>query len=472
MARDCIICGQRAHSGEHVFPAALGGRRTNKGIYCGKHNNGFSPLAAILAEQLRLINTLLSVRADRSNVPHSFAFDTPSGESYILSANAIALKPPSLKETVVGSSREVTMQFSTQAQADAWIAEQRAAGNDVRITATEKGKKYFSEPLQIQLKLGGREGLRAIGYVALTFFAHHFPTEARQLGMLRFKTFVQGAGEDQFVWWDSPDSFNGLPSTPFKFGHTVALGVSASRSEAYARISLFSALNFAVRLGAVDTPSDRTVIVHINPQAECAPNDISEVRENALVFEVNRPPSLTANLGEMIGSGLAQESIQLLFNRISAWNLDRTIRPVLDELNSIRDLDEDERNKRVKVIVDREGQRVLNLMRYVVDGLKQNFKANAMMAKLVPSLDALVAADETSSTGLSQPASDALGVAKARLAEEIGRHLSSNDLDLDTLSMLLGGGPGAALVGEAMVGLILQRLRDSHKTATEGEYVL
>jgi hypothetical protein len=32
MAKTCIICGKAAGSQEHVFPAVLGGRRTNKGI--------------------------------------------------------------------------------------------------------------------------------------------------------------------------------------------------------------------------------------------------------------------------------------------------------------------------------------------------------------------------------------------------------------------------------------------------------
>jgi hypothetical protein len=70
MAKDCVICGKPAGSKEHVFPAALGGRRTNKGIYCGTHNNGYSPLAAALSAQLKAINALLGVRGDHASVPH------------------------------------------------------------------------------------------------------------------------------------------------------------------------------------------------------------------------------------------------------------------------------------------------------------------------------------------------------------------------------------------------------------------
>ncbi len=62
MTRTWIICGDSAGSQEHIFPAALGGRRTSKGIYCGLHNEGFSPLAAFLSRQLELLNALLSVR--------------------------------------------------------------------------------------------------------------------------------------------------------------------------------------------------------------------------------------------------------------------------------------------------------------------------------------------------------------------------------------------------------------------------
>jgi hypothetical protein len=458
MARDCIICGKRAGSREHVFPAALGGRRTNKGIYCGKHNNDFSPLADILSQQLRAINALLAIRPDHSDAPRSFALDTPGGESYALSGDGIALaKPQTLEEADFGATREVTMRFSSEAQFEDWRAEQQAAGNDVRITSREEGTGYFSKPLHFQLKLGGPEGLRAIGYVALTFFAHHFPEQARQSGMFKFKEFVRHSNENEFVWWDTPDSMDGLPQNPFSFGHTVALGVSASRSEAYARVSLFSSLNFAVYLGTVDAPSDRTVITHIDPQAEHPPNDICEVRENALTFELNRPSSLTASLGEMIGNGRAQESLQLLFNKISAWHSERAMRSVFDELYSIRELDDDERNGRVQAIVNREGQRILNLMRRVVDGLRQRFEANPMTAQLVPSLDALVASDSNSLTGLSLTANEALGIAKERIAEEIRKHLSNNDLDLHRLSMLLAGESGAALVVEVVRGALLRR---------------
>lgn len=56
MAKTCIVCGQAAGSGEHVFPASLGGRRVNSGIYCPKHDNSYSGLVNEIAEQLDFLN--------------------------------------------------------------------------------------------------------------------------------------------------------------------------------------------------------------------------------------------------------------------------------------------------------------------------------------------------------------------------------------------------------------------------------
>lgn len=127
MAKTCIICGDPAGSREHIFPAALGGRRTNKGIYCGTHNEGFSPLAAVLSRQLELINALLSVRPDRSATPRSIVLTGPDGNSFRLSGNEIeahaSTPTPEIRE-----GEEQSLSFANDAEANAWIAAQRAKG--------------------------------------------------------------------------------------------------------------------------------------------------------------------------------------------------------------------------------------------------------------------------------------------------------------------------------------------------------
>lgn len=116
--------------------------------------------------------------------------------------------------------------------------------------------RYLTEPVHIRLSLGGAEGLRAIGYVALTFFAHHFAEVGRTKGLDSFKAYVQSKTTEELVWWEAEDTSGKGAVSPFRFGHTIEVAVSASARRAYARVSLFSALTFATELGEVDVACD------------------------------------------------------------------------------------------------------------------------------------------------------------------------------------------------------------------------
>lgn len=249
-SRTCIICGEAANSGEHIFPAALGGRRINRGIYCGRHNNGFSRLAAALAEQLEMVNALLGVRPDHSDQPRVINVQSQTGEPLIVSTGVVRRADPSHANS--------------------------------------------SERMQLQLTLGGPEGLPAVGYVALTFFAHYFRHEARQIGMEPLKAFIQGQGENDFVWWESDATTRSLPDNPFAFGHTVILMTSAATGEATALLSLFQCLTFGVHLGVVKDARDRTVTVFIDPHADHPPADIQETQRETLGFQMIKPEPMHA----------------------------------------------------------------------------------------------------------------------------------------------------------------------------------
>jgi hypothetical protein len=457
--KNCIICGNKAGSREHIFPASLGGRRVNRKIYCEKHNNGFSPLAKILSDQLVAINSLLSVRPDHSDVPCTFEVGTPDGDTYILSGGRIELAPPPpLKENKSGVPLELMTAFSSQKQAEQWLAEQRKRGYSVKLERGKVESKYFSEPLHIRITLGGHEFLRAIGYIVLTFFAHYFPDLARQTGASKLKDFVQSASEEELVWWEAPSSLNGISPSPYRFGHTVVIAVSAANKEAYARISLFSTFDFAVHIGAVESVSDQIVTIHINPQAEHPPGDIHETRGDVLPFIVNRPLSLTTELKQIIKDGRAQESAQVLLEKISHWHLECTAQQVLGELNEINEINYTKRIAKIKTIIDSHGQRVLNLMLYVINGMKQEFASDPKTTAIVSLLDTLFAPDIITSTGLNQFTAAFLEVAKVKLVEEIEKDFSNGELNLDRLSMLLGGGAGAALIGETILDIIFKQL--------------
>jgi hypothetical protein len=132
------------------------------------------------------------------------------------------------------------------------------------VPAATLSASHPNQRLHVQLNLGGPEGLRAIAYIALTFFAHHFRDHARDRGLDAFKAFLFGNGENNFVWWEAPPPAGLLPPNPFPFGHIVALITCTESHEATAFVSLFQSLHFGVHLGNVNGLTDKSVIVFID----------------------------------------------------------------------------------------------------------------------------------------------------------------------------------------------------------------
>lgn len=162
MPKNCIICPRRNGSHEHVFPAVSGGRRTNKGIYCGLHNQKLGPLAKILSDQLNAINALLGVRPDHSDGPTRLVTENRvDGHNYVVTGQKIELaKPRVLKDTEMpDGSHQLEAMFSSQQQLQDWLAEQRTAGNQVKVLGPRtSGYAVFTEPYALRLTLGGPEG--------------------------------------------------------------------------------------------------------------------------------------------------------------------------------------------------------------------------------------------------------------------------------------------------------------------------
>jgi hypothetical protein len=267
---------------------------------------------------------------------------------------------------------------------------------------------------------------------------HSFPEAARMKGLVPFKGHVQAKTQEQFVWWEDEETSGPAAANPFRFGHTIEVAVSKSTRHAYARVSVFSALTFAMELGEVDVVADDTVVTHIDPLADHPPNDIQVVRLGALALDVRKPDDLTSHLARIIESGAAQKRLGRLVGDIQSWNLERDMGRVFERLSSARRLEERERRGVVREVVEGQGQRVLNMMRYVAWGALSEIlgaQANPVMQRF----SVLVASDPASPSGLTSIAEEPVGRAKAALSDEIYRKLDG--LSLDQLSMLLAGGP-------------------------------
>lgn len=193
MAKTCIVCGQAAGSGEHVFPAALGGRRVNSGIYCPKHDNSYSGLVGVIAGQLDVFNAYLGVRPDHSSQPKTaFGEHTLTGETVAISAKEIRFANPRIvSRTPVGEGEALKLSFPDHASAKQFIKKMEASEHEWTALSKPSTRQYITGAVHHQRAFGGACGLGAIAYMTQTFFAQEFPALARSGALSDFIAYTQ-----------------------------------------------------------------------------------------------------------------------------------------------------------------------------------------------------------------------------------------------------------------------------------------
>jgi hypothetical protein len=336
------------------------------------------------------------------------------------------------------------MAFSDERQLQEFLERLRSEGKQYKIESREPPQQFFLSGANVKLLLGGPDGLRAIGYVAQTFLAHHFPEAARDPGLAAYKAYTLGKNDAKSVWWDfdlQPD----LPKNSFEFGHRVVVGLDAATGVAYGRISLFSALHFATIFGAVPISTSKSVCVDIDPLAEHPPDDIVESRRASAMAPVSRPTDLTDKLFEPLSDGRAQQLLNKLMSRIASRELARGAEVIQKKLRDAGQMNVLEREALFNAVIRAEAQRILNLLRHVATRLKAVFPA-----ELSPLIDKLVAFDATAPSGLSQEALVCVRMAQSLLAAQMMDDYGKGILTNERIVMLIGGEAGAAVVGRAI----------------------
>lgn len=407
----CIICGEPAGSREHIFPASLGGRRTSKQIYCGPHNHAFGSLAGIVAEQLKVINSLLSVRPDRAYAA-----------------------VPLLKSTQGGRILEVT-------------------AGQVRSVDSEEPT---AERDPISMSFGGSEGLRAITYIALTFFAHHFQDLVRSDNFEDVKAYIQGTDPNTFAWWESPAFTDQLPENPFPFGHTIIVGTNAATGRAAAVVSLFGTLTYGIDLAGIAGVPDRKVTVFLDPHADHPPDDIRE-SEATEPFILVKPEPMQEHLRASIQSGEGQKAMGTLFERIERWAFDRRMEPLIARLNSVRG---DSKLLIESILTEfaSDARPVFRLMEFVARdfGARATESRKPIELAMSATLNLLVALDPSRVSGLSEAAETILAEAVGELVKALTMEIVKAPATPDLLWRLLSSGEGAGIVGKVMFDSLLQ----------------
>ncbi len=457
--RNCIICNEKAGSREHIFPAALGGRRVNKKIYCETHNREFSPLAALLSRQLASINAMLGVRPDHSDKRHSFMVGGDNEQQgYLLSGINIKMAAPRvINDTFEQGIRSVQAHFSSEEQLQKWLADQRAAGFAVHSQKLAEGVRYFSKPYNVELIIGGEEGLRAIGYVGLTFLAHYFPLVARSESLETFRGYVTSRTSDQHVWWDFNNQMEEAGSETSMVEHRVTVGVSASTKQAYGRVSLFSTFDFGMVFGICNHTEDAEIVVNIAPQLE-RPDDLRDSRHQDSRSEVTRPEVAHSSLEYALTSGLLESRTSILLHKVMRWQTLQVVERVMPQLRSVDPTRIDIEFERVKLILGDGGQCIWNLVLRVATKLIQVYEAEPNTARAGSTIRFLTAEDESSQTGLSKSASYLLELIKGGLASHLCDQIRSGSLNSDGVFDLLSGREGSLIIGRILTDIVLRSL--------------
>ncbi|WP_157717311.1 hypothetical protein [Pseudomonas fluorescens] len=458
--RNCIMCALRAKSSEHTFPAALGGRRTNRGIYCEKHNNSFGGLVARLEAELSMLNAALKIRPDRKDAAKPFIY-TQDETLYSLIGDTIEVYlPPPFDPSKVSEDGHYQLQAPSLEVAKRWIESNSSEEWIFRIDQSGTSETHYQiEPHHIRLRLGGPDLLQAIVYLAMTFFAHSFPTEARQAGINPIKALLLEDLEndkerlpEEVVWWDGRNTQDVVGESPFLFGHAVLVGISDKTSHAYAYISFFSCFSFGVDLGPVTPELEfRSVRSFIDPTAENARDSVSEVKSQECA-EVLGERGIS--LHDMIDSGSASRQVGALMGKVAQHQQRLAAAEILKKVRAINVRDVFELVSRCREVAYEQRQKVYNLLRAAVSNASSAFPESSMEAR---ALYGLIAPDPSMSEGLSHISSRVMELAIHLYAGQLAELKIDQKLSLCAIVDLFYGEVGYELAREKIVQVLMSQ---------------
>jgi hypothetical protein len=448
MAKTCIVCEGPAGSGEHIFPACLGGLRVNNGIYCGPHNEAYGPLAELLASQLAFYNAQFGIMNTRTKKIRPVTLKDGNGATYSWDGTELTPAGPRL---VSQSDDQVTIALPANDTAgmQRFLAEQEAKGVKFEVANGGKPVAYHPSTLVTRQGFGAPEGLRAIGYLAQTFFTHCFRDLARVPAMRPFIDYTLNGVGGPLVWWDFEAPVD-LPANAFELGHRIVVGIDADRGVAYGRVSLFSTFDYAIVFYELsEATTSRSFINDIDPIAEKMPDDLMQREQATAVASVDRPDNVTASLSHAISSGKAVE----LQNQLMRRSFDRRRRIVATDLLDLLNNASSISGKRqvLRNFWDGESQRIMRLLDATLKGLQSNPKrSDPGWNFLVRCLGWATQRDKSSPSGLAASAETAIKIASGALCHAMGESLENGKLDQDNTEMFIEGGLGQHAAADAV----------------------
>lgn len=490
MANTCIICPNPAGSGEHVFPASMGGRRTNKQIYCKEHDNGYSGLVAELSEQFALFNSLLGVVNDHTKQAKRVSGShVGSGDEMTIARAATSFSEPRVFSMEQDADRSLLTIMATDTNEGLkWARENAKPGETIELVSKGKRQRYFPGFVHFNPNFGGDEGLAAVGYVAQTFLAQGFPDIARSAAMKGFKDYTQhyakqasapkptpDEGEEKEgaiahvepegypqpwpVWWDFSEG-DDTGETAFKFGHRILIGVDSADGLVYGRMSFFSTLHFAMIFGNVSGEiKSQTIITDIDPLATHRPQDIKVATFEKAVGRVRRSPNERQDLADAISSGRQQAAFHDLVGRLLAYGQELDAQAFHGKMSRQLGAEGVDVAKIFHELADSEAQRILILMTHFVSDFKTS-KQGAALKAYWPLMDSAVARDAASLNGLTPASTSALEGAVREMAAYMHSEHDQGLLTVQRVEDLLNTTDGFAVVAMPIMEPIFANSKD------------
>lgn len=459
MAKNCIICGNRAGSREHTFPAAFGGRRTNNGIYCTKHNNDFGRHVAALLDSMDIINAQLGVIPDRHDEIRPAPAIAQDGERFLVSKDLAKIAPPRhLDQTPEMVGKTVEFTFADREQARQWVEQQKKAGYKLTLSRLSEVKtKFIVRPLSATRTFGGAAFMRGVAYLALTFLAHAFPDLARSQSLAGMRNLIENDGPvDGRVWWESPKVIAQRSSNPFRAGHSVVIAPDSGGRSVVALISLYDAFHFGVNLGELIGTDSLTecFTAHIDPMAERPPDDVLESTVPGQFLVLSTREAAEEYIRSLVIGGAQNPLGQVMKAADEAERKDAAT-VLLPQLLAAASMTGYERDNRLDEILATQHQRILNLMVEFVTSLQQK---NNFPDPVRQTFGLFIEIDERMPRGISCLSEAALHCATYALRVKIEEYLASGALDIPVLSELLGGAEGFKIVAGTLNNLFQQSL--------------
>lgn len=457
MATICIMCDKPAGSREHVFPAAFGGRRMNKGIYCDEHNRGLGHHVAELLKVLGYFNASLGVRSDHYDEPKPHVLGLPEGQRYqLLLDNIEVAPPPPLSQTPELIGKKTTLAFSSVSQKDRWMTEQRKKG--YQFLSAEVGEartEYFSTPLHQHFEFGSEPFRAAVAYVALTLLAHHYPDLVRDdsLSSIRRCVLAEEPVGDR-VWWVDPSRISIPADSSFQNAHSVMIDISRNGGNVTGVVSFFNHLCLAVDLGVVTPGTAQRLTILIDPLAQRPGRnkDVLEIRDD----EPLDVPSLAEGRAylQQVVSKQRPNPVQEILTELRDKHMRVLVHSLLPRLMAASETNSAERLHLVRTIVDEQGQRILNLLTHGIEMMLKEL--SGLPASTQAALKEAIVEDASTKHGLADKSMGYLTLAKAAVTAELIRLLSAGSLDEEALTLLFGDGLGIATATKPVVNSLIR----------------